>query len=623
MKNSTYIAVLFFLSQLALAQNVGINPGGTTPNASAILDLNTGNTYTGTNGKGLLIPNVTLSSTADATTIGNGNVNSLLVYNTTAAGAGATAVFANTYYYWNGAKWVTFSGQGSNDWSLTGNAGTTVGTNFLGTTDSVDLEFKVNNQMAGLLNMGNQQTYFGHRAGYNSNSSATLGTLIGYKAGTTLTSGAANTALGFSALRNNSTGGDNTMVGVDAGYYLSNSYNTSVGMWSLEGSAIPANNTGVANTALGFCAGGGYNGVLGVGTNNYLQTTSGSYNTFLGYSTEMAAGTYSNTTTLGAFAQVGQSDAIILGGVAGVNGATNNVKVGIGTSTPSYPFHLYGSTNGNTYMVNENANAGVSTIAAVVAKSNAGLAGFQITSTAGGSWAEFGTSGTGGFLYSIWNNTGDHAWRTTALSTERMRLTSAGNLGIGTSTPEVTLHVATEATVANPRCMIDQYCATNSNSAFFILRKGRGTILAPTIVVNGDQLGTVLSEAYDGTAFIRTGASMKFTCNGVVGAGSIPTDIFFTTGSSGIGTEWMRITSAGLVGIATSAPTAALSVNGAANNTTGVWAIFSDSRIKTINADFKDGLAIIKQIHPVKFTYNNNAPFKSGQEQIGIVAQEL
>ncbi|MBL4736277.1 MAG: hypothetical protein JKY18_13240, partial [Flavobacteriales bacterium] len=51
------------------------------------------------------------------------------------------------YYYWDGAAWVqllTASGTGSG-WATTGNAGTTVGTNFLGTTDAQDFAIYTNN----------------------------------------------------------------------------------------------------------------------------------------------------------------------------------------------------------------------------------------------------------------------------------------------------------------------------------------------------------------------------------------------------------------------------------------------------------------------------------------------
>ena len=63
-------------------------------------------------------------------------------------GAAPTS-FTNKLYniggalFWNGAQLLTSGG--ATGWSLTGNAGTVDGTNFLGTTDNVPLNFRVNN----------------------------------------------------------------------------------------------------------------------------------------------------------------------------------------------------------------------------------------------------------------------------------------------------------------------------------------------------------------------------------------------------------------------------------------------------------------------------------------------
>ena len=141
-------------SQTIFSQNVGINSTGTTPNASTILDLNTGNIFTNPNGKGLLIPNVALTATNASNPVA-APATSILVYNTATASAGATAVSPG-YYYWDGVKWVALGGNGGKDWSLTGNAGTTAGTNFLGTTDAIDLVFKTNNtEWVRILSTGN------------------------------------------------------------------------------------------------------------------------------------------------------------------------------------------------------------------------------------------------------------------------------------------------------------------------------------------------------------------------------------------------------------------------------------------------------------------------------------
>ena len=113
--------------------------GTNTPDASAVVDM------TATN-KGVLIPRVALTGTTDAITISSPATN-LLVFNITTAGAGATSVTPG-FYYWNSAVWIRLLNMGDNTglaWNLTGNAGTTPGTNFVGTTDVQDFAFKTNN----------------------------------------------------------------------------------------------------------------------------------------------------------------------------------------------------------------------------------------------------------------------------------------------------------------------------------------------------------------------------------------------------------------------------------------------------------------------------------------------
>ena len=97
--------IVFLISALALtnsfAQNVAINADASLPNSSAMLDVKSTN-------KGMLIPRVTLTGTADLTTIPT-PATSLMVYNTTAAGSGTTAVVPG-YYYWSGS-WVRMVAQ--------------------------------------------------------------------------------------------------------------------------------------------------------------------------------------------------------------------------------------------------------------------------------------------------------------------------------------------------------------------------------------------------------------------------------------------------------------------------------------------------------------------------------
>ncbi|MGN7811727.1 hypothetical protein [Flavobacterium sp. 22076] len=74
--------------------NAQVGIGTTSPNNSAQLEIVSAD-------KGVLIPQVTLNSSTDSSTITNGNVNSLLVFNT----ASVSDVFPG-YYYWLTDKWM-------------------------------------------------------------------------------------------------------------------------------------------------------------------------------------------------------------------------------------------------------------------------------------------------------------------------------------------------------------------------------------------------------------------------------------------------------------------------------------------------------------------------------------
>jgi hypothetical protein len=90
MKNKLLFLFLFLGSYIAYCQ-VGI--GTPLPNASAQLEVVATD-------KGILIPKVNLTSSTDATTIVNGNVNSLLIFNTA-----TISDITPGYYYWYDNKW--------------------------------------------------------------------------------------------------------------------------------------------------------------------------------------------------------------------------------------------------------------------------------------------------------------------------------------------------------------------------------------------------------------------------------------------------------------------------------------------------------------------------------------
>ena len=85
------LSAAFFVSTWGVYSQVGI--GTLTPEASSQLDIVSHN-------KGVLLPRISLGSTTDTTTITQGNVNSLLVFNTNTQND-----ITPGYYYWYENKW--------------------------------------------------------------------------------------------------------------------------------------------------------------------------------------------------------------------------------------------------------------------------------------------------------------------------------------------------------------------------------------------------------------------------------------------------------------------------------------------------------------------------------------
>ncbi|MCP4322360.1 MAG: hypothetical protein GY787_11030, partial [Alteromonadales bacterium] len=126
-----------------------------------------------------------------------------------------------------------------------------------------------------------------------------------------------NTGIGHQALEDNVEGIFNTAVGYGSLMDNLDDYNTAVGVFSLF-----SNTTGEENTGVGRRA---------------LQTNiTGNKNTGLGAFADVESVNLTNATAIGAYAYVTQSNSLILGSINGVNSATADTKVGIGTTAPNY-----------------------------------------------------------------------------------------------------------------------------------------------------------------------------------------------------------------------------------------------------------------------------------------------
>jgi hypothetical protein len=157
----------------------------------------------------------------------------------------------------------------------------------------------------------------------------------------------------------------------------------------------------------------------------------------------------------------------------------------------------------------------------------------------------------------VTDNTSDDAVRITQ--------TGTGNALVveDTTNPDASPFVIDNGGKVSTWSQITQRRAANDAFAqTFELRKYRGTSIAPTAVLNNDQLGNHAYAGYDGTSDIE-GARVAASVDGTPGTNDMPGRLKFFTrpqGGSAI-IERMRITSGGKVGVGTTAPVSKLHVS--------------------------------------------------------------
>ncbi|MBI4479389.1 MAG: tail fiber domain-containing protein, partial [Acidobacteria bacterium] len=169
--------------------------------------------------------------------------------------------------------------------------------------------------------------------------------------------------------------------------------------------ALYSNTSGNNNTAVGLRA--------GQTTNFFNANTTGSSNSFIGYKTGPGTSTQlTNATAIGANAVVGASNALVLGSINGVNGATSDVNVGIGTTNPVSRLHVFDPVSPDIRI-----------------DSGAGAAGYL----------RFSKAGTQKFAIQMASDDKTHFLVGASV---KVSIDTSGNVGIGTNAPADKLHVA-------------------------------------------------------------------------------------------------------------------------------------------------------------------------------------
>jgi len=188
-------ASLFLAGGSAIAQNNNVGIGTVSPDASAVLDIQSSN-------KGLLIPRMSIEQRNLISSPATG----LMIYQT-----GDNAGF----FFYNGNTWKPLTDATGDaksvafdvdNWGLNGNSVSS--TNFIGTTNAQPLRFRISNQNAGIIDQPTGNVIFGYQAGQ----SITTGVRVngmGYQALNANTTGSNTVAIGFRALYRNTTGNEN------------------------------------------------------------------------------------------------------------------------------------------------------------------------------------------------------------------------------------------------------------------------------------------------------------------------------------------------------------------------------------------------------------------------------
>jgi hypothetical protein len=290
-----------FIPTLASAQGVAIGAGDPVPHTSAILDLQS-------TSKGLLVPRMSTQQREEIVDPAAG----LLVYDTD----------LGEFWYWADDDWFPLAIGGEAGWSTFGNDGTDPWYNFIGTRDSADLRFRVNNEPAGEIAISSRNTAMGHLALRNNVVTLPINgihnTAIGSEALLSNVNGSSNTAVGYRAIGLTASGGRNTAVGGSCMLNTTGNDNSAVGY-----NALSSNRLGSGNVAMGYEAMPDLGADLlehglciGIGRRAARFVVAADFCTFLGASAGISNITMTNSTYVGYQAPNTASNQVRLGNTA-------------------------------------------------------------------------------------------------------------------------------------------------------------------------------------------------------------------------------------------------------------------------------------------------------------------
>jgi hypothetical protein len=284
-------------------------------------------------------------------------------------------------------------------------------------------------------------------------------------------------------------------------------------------------------------------------------------------------GTYTNanltgaTITTGTIATLNSTTGTITTGV--IPTLTSITKITSGTGTAAAPaISPTGDTNTGIYFPSADALALATNGTQRVLVNSEGATSFGKNITIAQTASDYNavtldnTSGVQVQLNANGNSEGNlrtvtnHPLSFTTNNTEKMRIDTSGNVGIGTASPTTKLNVydSSSASVLVQGDSVAQTiinrASTDATAPQLALRKSRGSVASPTAVASADALGLLNFQGFGGTNN-RNLARISGNVETYVSDGDISANLIFLTSSTGgvTPTERLRIGPSGQIGI--------------------------------------------------------------------------
>lgn len=226
-------------------------------------------------------------------------------------------------------------------------------------------------------------------------------------------------------------------------------------------------------------------------------------------------------------------------------------NVGVGTSSPSYNLDVQGTGAQASVRIKNTSTGGGDPDANLYLDTGNSSGESAVYFQQGG--ANAGNVSFVGSDLRLYSDIGGVGFYTGA--TNRMFVSGAGNVGIGTTSPTVNLDIYDDTSSAltvrgdTTTYMRLERSSADVSPANIFFTKSRGTQAAKTAAASGDATGIVSFQAFGGTNN-RTTSAIRGYLDAYVSDTNLSGSLrFYTTNASSTESEVMRITPAGDVGI--------------------------------------------------------------------------